>query len=129
MAGGEIAQHLSGEPQPARLLVQTRRPLDLAGDVRLIVILHVAPDTAQFVMHRDAGALEMVGIADAGKLQDMRRADRTGGQDHLARDIDTLRGAVARILDTHRAVPSNSTRCTSAPVTIWRFGRFSAGRR
>jgi hypothetical protein len=62
------------------------------------VVLHVPPDAAQFVMHRDAGAVEMVGIADAGKLQDMRRADRTGGQDDLARGIDTLGAAVARKL-------------------------------
>ena len=74
--------------------------------------------------------LEMLGCADPRKLQDMRRADGTGGEDHLALGIGPLDRAAARVLDRRRrGVPSKTMRLTSALMTSWRLGRFSAGRR
>jgi hypothetical protein len=48
------------------------------------VVLQVGADAGQGVPHGDAGARQALGIADPRPLQDQRRADRAGGQDHLA---------------------------------------------
>ena len=80
-------------------------------------------------MHRDAGLGEDLGVADPRQLQQMRRADRAGGKDHLARRIGPLgvARAAARNSTPAARVPSKITRCTSAPVTTCRLGRFDAG--
>ena len=80
-------------------------------------------------MHRDADALEMLGLADAGQLQDVRRADRAGGQ-MISAAASTRWIVPPREYSTPTArVPSNRTRCTSALITTCRLGRFIAGRR
>ena len=45
------------------------------------MVLEVLTDAAQHVMHRNADAAEMIGIADAGQLQNVGRSNRAGGQD------------------------------------------------
>ena len=67
------------------------------------MILEVPADTAQRVVYRDAGAAQMIGVADTGKLQDVGGADGTGGQNDLARGIRLFRDPAARERDTGRA--------------------------
>ncbi len=48
------------------------------------VVLEVRADRRQRRDHVDAEAGELVGVADPREHQQLRRADRTGGEDHLA---------------------------------------------
>ena len=94
------------------------------------MILEILADPGQRVMHRDARLRQHLRIADAGQLQQMRRADRAGGEDHLARRIGPLDGSLGRLRENSTPAarfPSNITRCTSALVTICKLGRFVAG--
>ena len=78
----------------------------------------------------DADAAEMVGVADPGQLQDMRRADRAAGQDHLDQRVGPLDLSPPRANSTPTArLPSSTTRRTSASVMTWTLGRRIAGRR
>ncbi len=79
-------------------------PRDLGRDAGQEMVLQVLADPGQRVRDRDADAAEMVGIADPGQLQDMRRADRAAGQDHLGQRVDALGLAAARELDPDRAL-------------------------
>ena len=47
---------------------------------------------------------EVIRLADAGQLEEMRRADRAGGEDHLARRVGDLDAAGAREYDAGRAL-------------------------
>jgi hypothetical protein len=60
---------------------------DRIGDACDIVVLHILADAAQLVHDGDADAPEMVGFADTRQLQEVRRADGTRRQDHLAHRI------------------------------------------
>ncbi len=105
-------------------------PGNLGRDARQEMVLQILADPGQRVRDRYADAAEMVGVADPGQLQDMRRADRAAGQDHLGQRVGPLDPCPPRENSTPTArFPSNSTRCTSASVTTWRLGRRSAGRR
>ena len=73
--------------QAARALVRGLRSDHGVGDARGIVVLHDLADAAQFMRDRDADLAEMFGIADPRQLQDVRRADGTCRQDHLARRL------------------------------------------
>src|SRR5882724_2698196 len=55
------------------------------------------------MLNRDADTAEMVGVAHTRKLQQVRRADRTRGEDHLTHRIDPLDPAAARVFDADRA--------------------------
>src|SRR5689334_1226823 len=52
----------------------------------------------------DADAAEMLRIAHTRQLQDVRRADRAGRQDHLARSVGPLGMTVPPELDADRAL-------------------------
>jgi len=59
----------------------------------------------QLVHDRHADMPEMIGIADPGQLQDVRRADRTRREDHLARRLGPFDGPAAqRELDARRTL-------------------------
>ena len=75
----------SGRPRERSLAVCA--PNHGVGDARGIVVLHDLADAAQFMRDRDADLAEMFGIADPRQLQDVRRADGTCRQDHLASRI------------------------------------------
>ena len=78
---------------------------------------------------RDADPAEMVGIADPRQLQDMRRADRTAGEDHLTRGIGALDVAGARELDADRALAVEQHAMHQGVGDDFEVGRFIAGRR
>ena len=79
-------------------------PLTSAGDAGEEMVLQILADPGQRVGDRDADPAEMVGVADPGQLQQMRRADRAAGEDHLARRIGPLDLRGARELDADRAL-------------------------
>ena len=90
-AGDQPTHDFAGERQAARALVGGLGADDRIGDARDIVVLHVPADATQFVHDRHADLRQMLRIADARQLQDVRRADRAGRQDHLARRIGSFR--------------------------------------
>ena len=59
---------------------------DLEDHAELQVVLQVLADAGQLVRARRCRAARSSSRrADAGELQELRRADRAGGEDHLAR--------------------------------------------
>jgi hypothetical protein len=79
------------------------------------------PTPGQILVDGDANAAEMLGGAHTGELQDVRRADGTRRQDHLAAGLgalDVVRPRAATLeFDTNRSLTSNRMRRTSALVT------------
>ena len=73
------------------------------------MILEILPDPGKRVMHWDAGLGQDLRVADTRQLQEMRRTDRTGGEDHLECRIGPPDGvpwaAVAREFDANSARP------------------------
>ena len=49
------------------------------------MVLQVGADAGRVLHNRDAVALQERARPDPAELQDVRRADRAGGQDHLGR--------------------------------------------
>ena len=64
-------------------LVQRDRPVDAVDELDLVVVLHAGADAREFVPDLDAVVAQEVGRADARELEQVRRADRAGGEDHL----------------------------------------------
>ena len=102
-AGKEIAHDFAGEWEATRRLVQCFGASNEARHAGKIVVLQILAHPRELMMHRDADAAQMVWIADAGELQDMRRADRTRGEDHLGGRVDPLDRAAASIFDADSA--------------------------
>ncbi|KVV55606.1 hypothetical protein WT27_25770 [Burkholderia territorii] len=67
------------------------------------MILQVAADGRQRMHERHALAREQRRIADARQLQQLRRIDRAGGEDHLARGGERFVAVFARDDDARRA--------------------------
>ena len=64
---------------------------------------------------------ELLGRTDAGAQQDPRRVERSGGQHHLV-GVHTATSSPSRSYSTPTTrVPSNSSRCTQAPVSMVRL--------
>src|SRR4029079_8958533 len=59
-------------------------------------------DAGQVVNHLDARALQIGAVADARMHQDLRRVDRAGGKDALARGRDLVHLAAPGELDAGR---------------------------
>ena len=94
------------------------------------MVLQIFADPRQRVVHRDADAAEMLGVADPDICSTCGEPIGAAAEDHLARRIDPLdRARRASIRPPTARLPSSTMRCTSAPVTTCRLGRFSAGRR
>ena len=55
--------------------------------VDLEMVAQILADPGQVVGDLDPGRAQNVARTDAGQLQELRRADRAGGQDHLARRL------------------------------------------
>jgi hypothetical protein len=72
LAGHEIAQHLGGEREAARTLVDHRHTPDRVADAGDVMALQVLPDPRQVQVDRDADAAQMLGGADTRELQDVR---------------------------------------------------------
>ena len=99
-------------------------PCDRIGDAHDVMVLHVLADAGQRVHDRHADLREMLGIADSGQLQQMRRADRAGRQDYLARRPRPARpGRRARTRPRPRAC--RRTRC-GAPAPLSRAAGWAA---
>jgi hypothetical protein len=98
------------------------------------VVLEVLAHAGELAADGDAAGLQQRRRADAGELQDLRRADRAGGEDDLAAGSERRRfaappptGATRTPLAGRR--PSSSIRSMCAPVQTCRLGRRSIGRR
>ena len=63
------------------------------------MVLHVLADAAQFVDHRNTHPAEMLGIPDPRELENMRRANRPGAQDGLARRFGPVRDPITGEFD------------------------------
>jgi hypothetical protein len=82
-------------------VLSVRTPSHREHRADLQVVLQVRTDSGTRHARRDAVALQQLGRADTRQLQQLRRADRAGGQHHLARGPHRLCGcAVAHHLDT-----------------------------
>jgi hypothetical protein len=84
------SQHLGSERDAARALVDRRHTLARITDAGDAMVLQVLIDPRQIVVHGDADAGQMLVGADARELQDVRRADSTRRQDHLAVGLGPL---------------------------------------
>jgi len=73
------------------------------------MVLEILADPGECVAHRDARLGQDLRIPDPGQLQQVRRADRAGGEDHPARRVGpldrALLAAIAGELDTGRSGP------------------------
>ena len=54
------------------------------------MVLKVPPDSRQVRDNRDPALLQQIGVTDPGELEQLRRADRAGGEQHLAPRIGAL---------------------------------------
>ena len=54
------------------------------------MVLEILADPGECVTHCDARLGQNLRIPDPGQLQQMRRADRAGGEDHFARRVGPL---------------------------------------
>ena len=74
--------------QVARVLrVDERVGLDLADDGDERVVLQVLADPARVDLDVDAERAQLLGGPDPGEQQQLRGAERAGGEDHLARGL------------------------------------------
>lgn len=77
-------------------LVVQRRPVRLEVEAHAQVVLQVAADGRQRMHERHALAREQRRIAHARQLQQLRRIDRAGREDHLARGDERFVAVFAR---------------------------------
>src|SRR5262249_45249214 len=81
-----VEEPLPKAAQSARALVEGHAmPADVPFQPRRPMVAQILADTAQLVLHRDAERLEPLALADACQLQQLRRGDRAGRDDDLAR--------------------------------------------
>jgi hypothetical protein len=83
----EIAQHLGGEGDAARALVDRRHTVDRVADPGDVMVLQVLSDHRQVAVEWDADPGQMLAGADTRELQDVWRADGTRRQDGLPLDL------------------------------------------
>ena len=76
------------------------------------MVLQVLADPAELVDDGDAVRLQKRRRPDAGELEELRRADRAGGEDHLAAGGGVGGPAIVRELDADRA-PAPRGGCAS----------------
>ena len=131
-ANSHCSAHLRQAQRIAHVVVERALLLQLDDDARLVVVLQVAADLGRI----DATTsmpwrAKQRRRADAGELEQLRRLQRAGREDHLAR-----RRAPALLLPgldpsrrRGRDRVSTTTRVTCAPVTTLRLGRCRAGAR
>ena len=106
-ADPELAQRVHPAVQRDRLLAGVL-------DVDLGMVLQVLADARQVVQHLDARGLEHGARTDPGALQQMRRADRTGRDDHLAAAARGFDLAAALVFDADGAACPRSGRAGSS---------------
>ncbi len=68
------------------------------------MVVEIAADGREMMLHLDAERAQRLAVADAGELQDLRRADGAASQDHLAAGPDRSDAALA--LDFNACGPS-----------------------
>ena len=96
VAQQQVARDLDQQPQSAPLAGQRQAaPLEGPLERRTVVVAQVLAHAAQRVDHRDAGAPQHVGVADARQLEQLRRGDGAGADDDLARGARLVRRAAA----------------------------------
>ena len=104
-------------------------PVHLVGAAHLQVVLQVLADAGELMHDVDAVLLQQGAGADARQLQDLRRADRAGGEDHLARRAELRCWPCWRSTRPVTRLPSSIRRSTCARVSTFRLRRPRTGRR
>ncbi len=79
-----LEPHRRLAPPVAGHRVERLHAVDLERHAQLQVVLQVRADAGQIPSHLDAVRLQLRRVADAGEHQQLRRGDRTAGEDHLA---------------------------------------------
>src|SRR5579875_1207707 len=104
-AGQHICQsHRDAAAQSAGLLIQRARVAHLVDKAQLQMILQVLADAGERMHHGDTVLLQQRRRPDAGQLEQMRRADRAGGEDKLAADRGVCQSALMGEFDADDAL-------------------------
>src|SRR5262249_46940170 len=105
---GIVYSHARTPEQRTIGLVQRLGARDLVDEPQLQMVLQIFADAGLVEHDRDAEALELIGAADTGELEDLHRADRAGGQNHLAA---IARGSACTVLP-----PAHSSRARAVEL-------------
>ena len=81
----KVLERFEREARAVRALVQGLRPAHPHRDAQRVVVGEAFADRGQGVLDLDAERLQVRRVAHARELQQLRRVDRAGGEDHLAR--------------------------------------------
>src|SRR5262249_32244133 len=90
-----VEHHAPAADERAIGLVERLGPRHLIDEPKLQMILQVLADAGLAEHQGNAQARNPTGSADAGELEDLHRADRAGGEDHLAARV---RGSARAVL-------------------------------
>ena len=79
-----LRTHLQQPQGPAHIVVERARLLQLDDHPGLVMVLQIGADFRGVDLEPDAMLAQQGGRADARQLQQLRRLQRTGGQQHFA---------------------------------------------
>ena len=92
-------RHRQPAPQAVGPLVEGHDVGDPVDQAQLQMVLQIAADAGQVVPHGHPLVLQQRARPDAGDLEQVRRADRAGGENQFAGDIDPRLHALAPELE------------------------------